>query len=346
MNQFYQLLMVHIREFFREPAVLFWAFLFPAALAFTLGFAFRSTGAERAAIAIVPVSDSPVALRHGEALAARLEKAFSPRIMSASEADRALRRGEVRVIAMARTDQNVHFRFDLRSDDAVRQQARAVNVLHESAKSALTVTEEALSVPGSRYIDYLVPGLLAMGVMNAALWGIGWGLIGLRMKKLLRRMAASPMNHQLFFLSFAVARTILVTVEAGFLMVFAWLAFDLKPAGSPVAFVVLMLSGVFGFAGLAVAIGSRTANTQVGNGLINAATMPMMLLSGVFFSYHGFPEIAQMFIRWLPLTVLSDGLRAVYLEGAGLSESLVSAGVLVGFGAVSFTVGQRLFRWS
>lgn len=346
MNQFYQLLMVHLREFYREPAVLFWAFLFPAALAFTLGFAFRSSGAERAELAIVPASESATSMKYATRLAAQLEQAFIPKIMSAAEADRALRRGETRVIAIADGELSVRFRYDPRSDDAVRQEARAANVLHMNASSALDVAEEPLNVPGSRYIDYLVPGLLAMGVMNAALWGIGWGLIGLRMKKLLRRMAASPMNQSLFFLSFAIARMLLVTVEAGFLMVFAWLAFDLLPAGSPLAFVMLMLSGVFGFGGLAIAIGSRTANTQIGNGLINAATMPMMLLSGVFFSNHGFPEIARIFIRWLPLTVLSDALRAVYLEGAGLQESLMPSAILLGFGGVSFVIGRRIFRWS
>ena len=202
-----------------------------------------------------------------------------------------------------------------------------------------------IDVPGSRYIDFLIPGLLALSVMNSCLWGVSWSLIELRMKKLLRSMIASSMNRALFLVSFFFTRLIIMTVEAAILAAFAYFYFGLKMQGSLPGFVTVVISGLFAFWGIAVLLAARAANSQVGNGLINAVTMPMMILSGVFFSYHNFPDIIVPVVQMLPLTLLADAIRSVYIEGAGFFDVLRPSGILVGIGGVCALLGARFFRW-
>lgn len=366
MKQFGQLLLIHLREFYREPAVLFWALVFPAALAVVLGFAFRSPAEQIVDVGLIAESaSSETGIRSEQAdlVKRRIDGlgGFRVHVYNEETAGHALKRGRVRLVVVVQRS-GLIFRYDPASDTAVKEAALLKAALLTEAlinqgrgeapgeaaaddSSGTGIREEKLSIPGTRYIDYLIPGLLAFGVMNSCLWGVGWSLISLRMKKLLRRMAAAPMDQNLFFLSFATARILLVTVEAAFLMLIAYLFFDLVPSGSLLSLFLMLVSGIFCFAGLAVLLACRTGNTQVGNGLINAAVMPMMLVSGVFFSYHGFPEFLQPVIRALPLTVLADSVRAVYLEGQGIADLGKPVLILVASGAAMFTVGRRFFHW-
>ncbi|MBW7856734.1 MAG: ABC transporter permease [Leptonema sp. (in: Bacteria)] len=346
-HQFTQLLLIHIREFYREPAVLFWSLAFPAALAIGLGIAFQNPTESTVKVGVVAEGLSIEV----DSFKAQFDKPdlqnFKVELLDKKSADRALKRGELRLIVLLNGPKMI-FQYDPSSPDAMREQALVRSVLLRSALGSkiLPIQDEKLQLPGTRYIDYLVPGLLALGVLNACVWGIGWSLMSMRMKMLLRRMAASPMNQTLFFASFGVARIVLVFVEAGFLILVANLFFDLKPVGSYFSIAIMILSGVICFGGLAVFIASRTANTQVGNGLINAAVFPMMLFSGIFFSYHGFPQWLHPLIKILPLTILADSIRVIYLEGEGILSSLFSMILLVTSGALLFYFGRRLFRWS
>jgi ABC-type multidrug transport system permease subunit len=90
---------------------------------------------------------------------------------------------------------------------------------------------------------------------------------------------------------------------------------------------------------------SHTAKTEVGNGLINAVSMPMMVLSGIFFSYHNFPEWTLPVIQKFPLTMLADGIRGIMIEGAGFAEVMMPVTVLSAIGLIFFITGMKFFRW-
>jgi ABC-2 type transport system permease protein len=184
-----------------------------------------------------------------------------------------------------------------------------------------------------------------MGIMGSAMWGIGWSLIEMRMKKLLRRMAATPMRKSIFLGSFFVTRLIINAIEFAAIFLFAFFYFGVRVEGSVPALVMVLISGNLAFAGLAVFTASRTANSRVGNGLINSVTFPMTLLSGVFFSYHNFPDWAVPIVRKLPLTLLADSIRSIFTEGAGFAVTLLPTLTLVLIGLVFFAVGIRIFRW-
>ena len=198
---------------------------------------------------------------------------------------------------------------------------------------------------GSRYIDFLIPGLMAMSIMNACLWGIGWSLIDLRIKKLLRRMVATPLRKSIFLLSHGLNRMILSAAELFLLYGFAYYYFGIIIQGSLWALLLVFLSGYSAFAGIAVLISCRAQNTHSGNGLINFVSLPMFVLSGIFFSYHNFPDWLTPYVEVLPLTMLANSLRGIITEGIGLYDVILPSIGLVGIGCVCFALGLRFFYW-
>ena len=205
---------------------------------------------------------------------------------------------------------------------------------------------QPLTVKGTRYIDFLVPGLMAMGIMSSCLWGISYSLIEKRSKKLLRRMVATPMKKSYFLASQFISRLALTFTETAVLILFAYFYFGMRVQGSIPALVAVLVSGNLVFIGIAILISSRTSKTEVGNGLINAITMPMMVLSGIFFSYYNFPEWTIPIIRLMPLTMFADSIRSIFTEGAGFYETGPAIAMMTGIGLVSFFVGERIYKWS
>jgi ABC-type multidrug transport system permease subunit len=181
--------------------------------------------------------------------------------------------------------------------------------------------------------------------MTSCLWGLGYGVIDKRAKKLMRRMVATPMKKSHFLFSLITVRFMMNLVESGLLFLFAWLVFDVVIQGNIPAIMTVFLAGNLAFSGLAVFIASRTANTEIGNGLINAIVFPMMVLSGIFFSYHNFPDWSIPYIQKLPLTLLTDGIRSIFIEGVGMNAVLIPSLLLVLTGFIFFTAGLKIFKW-
>ncbi|MGD2035241.1 MAG: ABC transporter permease, partial [Bacteroidales bacterium] len=190
-----------------------------------------------------------------------------------------------------------------------------------------------------------IPGLLAMGIMMSTMWGLSYGMIEKRSKKLLRRMVATPMKKSYFLISIMTVRMTMNFIEAVLLILFAWLAFDITIQGSIPALLAIFIAGNIGFAGLAFFISCRTAKTEVGNGLINVVVMPMMILSGIFFSYHNFPDVIIPYLQKLPLTMVADGMRSIFIEGAGIEQVAAPVGILLVGGTAFFSLGLKFFRW-
>jgi ABC-2 type transport system permease protein len=184
-----------------------------------------------------------------------------------------------------------------------------------------------------------------MGIMMSSVWGLGYGIIETRSKKLLRRMIATPMRKSYFLISLIGVRAIMNFLEATLLFTFSYLVFGTTIQGNIVALILIFIAGNIGFAGISIVTASRTANPEVGNGLINAILTPMIVLSGIFFSYHNFPEWAIGFIKILPLTLLADGIRSIFIEGAGLTEIILPFFALLITGIVSFFIGLKFFKW-
>jgi ABC-type multidrug transport system permease subunit len=177
------------------------------------------------------------------------------------------------------------------------------------------------------------------------MWGISYSIVERRSQKLLRRMVATPMRKSNFLIAFMFVRILMNIAEALFVICFAWLLFGIHIQGNIGALVILFFAGNIAFTGIAALVSTRTSKTEVGTGWINAVQMPMMILSGIFFSYHHFPEWSIKVIKVLPLTALTDGIRSIFNEGAGWVEIITPSIALSVFGIICFIIGMRLFKW-
>ena len=365
-HQLYRLIIAHFSEIIREPAVIFWGVVFPILMAWGLGIAFTQKGEIHTRLAIVKsvtINEATHASKLSGFLTANGVKKDSSWTISLkneklgdvsltffetswSNAFTMLKKGKVSVIAEDRlTGTKYHF-------DPANAEAKAayqlVSNLSEQGPAFYASNQsniEPLTMKGTRYVDFLIPGLLPMGIMMACSWGISYTIIDRRSKKLLRRMVATPMKKSNFLLALITARFTMNVVEAILLFAFAWLYFGTTIQGSLPALIVIFLAGNISFSGISVLISSHTANPEVGNGIINALVTPMMVVSGVFFSYHNFPDWTIPFIKYLPLTMIADSFRSIFNEGAGFMDVWREALVLISVGTISFMLGLKIFKW-
>ena len=328
----WELTLARLRMFFREPGAVFWTFGFPLLLSIALGIAFRNRPPEPAVVAVVSGELERAVAADPQIRARRLDEA---------PAREALRTGKVDLVVLAGPPISYLF-------DPVRPESRLARALADAAlhpKGPPATVDKPITEPGSRYIDFLIPGLLGMNLMSAGMWGIGYVMVDMRTKKLLKRLVATPMSRAQFLWSFVVMRALFLLLELPVLLGFAWLVFGVGIAGSSLLVLGISLLGALAFAGIGLLVASRARNTQTVSGLINLVMLPMFVASGVFFSTARFPEGVQPFLRVLPLTALNDALRAVMIDGAGLRAVAPQTLILAVTAALTFAVALRLFRW-
>jgi len=335
-----ELVLSRWRMFYREPSALFWTYGFPILLALALGVAFRNRPPEPVD-AVVQAGPGAEALR--EVLAR--SPAVNVRILDAQAAALALRSGQFAVVVVPGTPRT--YRYDPTRPES--RMARAIvddRLQRAEGRSDPTAVQDTLvTEPGSRYIDFLIPGLLGFGLMSSGLWGVGFVIVEMRTRKLLKRLLATPMRKSDFLFSFVLMRGLFLLGELPVLLVFAYAVFDVPVRGSWALLAGLATLGSLTFAALGLLVASRAQNQQTVGGLINLVTMPMAIGSGVFFSAHRFPEAVQPVLALLPLTALNDSMRAVMLQGAGLGQVLRPTLILLAWGVLSVLLALRLFRW-
>jgi ABC-type multidrug transport system permease subunit len=333
-----QLTLVRFREFWREPEAIFWVFVFPILLAAGLGLAFRNRPPDAIGIAAV----TPELAR-----SLRQEKLLDVEQLSAPAAEEALRTGKVALFAAPSPGGAVVYRYDNTNPEGRTARMLADRAIQRAAGRVDPVpsSDRLMREPGSRYIDFLIPGLLGMNLMGSAMWGLGFAIVDARRKKLMKRLIATPMPRHDYLLSFVLARLLLLVVEVGVLLGFGAWAFQVPVRGSMLELAALCVLGSLAFSALGLLVASRAQTIEAVSGLMNTVMMPMWIVSGVFFSAQRFPGALQPAIRALPLTAVIDALRANMLQGAGLAQVAPQLGVLGVWLVVCFTLALKLFRW-
>ena len=343
LDAFLALCLTRFREFYRESEVVFWSFAFPIMLSVGLGIAFRNRPAETLPVAVVA---GPRAAHLSEVLGRA--PLLTAKVMDADMAARALALGRVALVVTPRPDQGVEYRLDPSRSESAIARARADDALQRAAGRHDPVPSAVVEVrePGGRYIDFLIPGIVGMNIMSGGMWGVGFNLVDMRIKRLLKRLVAAPMRRPDFLAANLAMRLVFMVIEVSFVLGFGHLAFGVPLRGSlPAVFAVGAL-GALCFGGLGLLVGSRARRMETVTGIMNVVMMPMFVLSGIFFSADRFPQVLQPLIRILPLTALNDAMRAVVLEGLHLSALSAPMAVLVLWTVLSFGIGLRLFRWA
>lgn len=360
----WQLTLMRWRIFAREPAAIFWTYGFPVVLALALGIAFRNRPPDPIEVAVEATREC-----EGWRDALVTNSQMHVRWLNPREAHEALRVGKVSVVVGRSSNgegraetralpqekeegEQVSVPPRIYQFDPTRPESRIARAIVDDAlqraegrADPTAVRDQLVTEPGSRYIDFLIPGLLGFTLMSGGLWGVGFVIVDMRVRKLIRRMMATPMSRSHFLLSFVLVRAAFLLGELPVLLCFAHWVFDVPIRGSLVLLAGLSILGSLMFAGIGLLIGSRAQNTHTVAGLVNLTSLPMLVTSGVFFSATRFPEAVQPIIRLLPLTALIESVRTVMLNGVGLAGVAGQIFIMVAWGLISFMLALRMFRW-
>jgi ABC-2 type transport system permease protein len=338
------LLMARMLELKREPEVVFWVFIFPLLLALGLGIAFRNKPEGAVSVAIVQGAEPAQTLLKKSPQANQ----FKTQVLAAEAAHQGFRLGKFDVVIEPDSNGSFTYRYDAGRPESVLARGEVNDALQTAAgrKDPVPTKPVSSSEPGSRYIDFLIPGLLGMNLMNSGMWGIGFALVDMRQRKLLKRFVGTPMRRGDFLLALASSRLILMIIEVGLLLAFGALFFHMRVMGSIAGIALIAGIGSLTFGGVGLLTASRAQKIESVSGLINLVMMPMWIFSGVFFSYERFPAVIHPLIKALPLTALNDALRASILEGTPILHQWPRLLVMALWGGISFLLALKWFRWT
>lgn len=340
----FELTSTKTKQFIREPEAIFWVFAFPLLLAIALGLAFRAKGPDQIPVGVVIATPAdPAATRAADALAhdpGLLVRRYPPR-----EGREALRTGKISLLIEAGPPAVFH--FDETRPDSRIARLEADDALQRAAgrRDPLPMKSVKMTEKGSRYIDFLIPGLLGLNLMGTGIWSIAFSVTTARSRQILKRLVATPMHRSDYLLSQILGRLVFLVPEIVVLVGIGWLLFDVGVRGSLLLLLVTCLLGATAFCGMGLLIAARVKTVEGASGLANLVLMPMWLLSGVFFSSERFPDAVQPIIKALPLTALNQALRGIMIEGQGLTALLPQFAIIAAWGLVCFAVALKIFRW-
>ena len=337
LSSLYQLTMARFRLLSREPEAIFWIFIFPILLAAGLGIAFRNRPPD-----VLPVAATTQQLTQ----ALSVDKGLNATEMDETAGRHALATGAILLLAVQQPG-GVAYQYDDTNPDARTARLLADRAVQVAAgqHDAVRAENQLIHETGSRYIDFVVPGLLGMNLMGSAIWGLGFAIVEARQKKLLKRMVASPMPRWQYLASFLLSRLVMLVIEVIAFLGFAGLVFGVPFRGSLWQLGFLCVLTSLAFSALGLLISSRAKTMEAASGLMNLVMLPMWILSGVFFSASRFPAVIQPFVRALPLTAANEALRANMLQGTSLNHLVVPVAILLAWLVVPFAVALRIFRW-
>jgi ABC-2 type transport system permease protein len=336
----WRLSMARLYEFLREPEAVFWTYCFPMIMVVILGLSFRNKPIEKIDLDVVEGSTLEI-----KALEATGK--FKITVLPESESLNRLRTAKTPLVVKG-DGVRVVYTYDPDVTDARAARAAVDEAIQRAAgrTDPVPTSEHKYQEPGGRYVDFLVPGLIGMGVMGGGLWGLGFVIVDMRIRKLLKRFLATPMRKSDFLMSLMISRFAFLIPEVTILLLFAYLAFDVPIVGSLWEVILVILIGAMAFSGLGLLIASRAKTIEAVSGLMNLVMVPMWTMSGIFFSSERLPEVMQPFVKILPMTLMLDALRPIMLEGASIMQHMFEIGMLVVWTVVTFVVALRIFRWT
>jgi ABC-2 type transport system permease protein len=336
-----ELLKARLREFIREPETIFWVYVFPVLLAIGLGIAFRDRGTERTFVDVEMNAQAQDVARRLSAANTLVVAIHTPK-----ECRDRLRFGKTAIVVVP-GDPHTYLYDPTQPESALARQ-RVNDVLQQSAgrHDPLPVSDRPITEPGARYIDFLIPGLLGMNLLAGGMWGVGYVIVDMRVRKLLKRFVATPMKRSDFLWAAIGSRIVFLVPELVIILGAGVVLFHVPIRGSLFSILFLSILGAISFAGLGLLTACRAKKVETVSGLMNVVMLPMYLLSGVFFSPERFPAVFQPFIQALPLTQFNYALREIMLQGTPLVAQAWRLSILAAWGGISFLVTLRWFRWS
>lgn len=334
-----------LREFIRRPEAIFWVYFFPVLMVVVLGIAFRNKPVESFDVDVIkgPMADSIIEYLNSDTR-------IKPKIVSEEESFDRLRTSKTTLMIAARNSSldEVEYQYDPVRPGSLAARNLVDRRLQEAMgrQDVITSNDVEFNEPGNSYVDFLVPGLLAMGLMGGGLWGVGFAIVDMRIRKLLKRFMATPMRRSHFLLAMMTSRLVFMIPQIVILLLFSYILFGVEIHGNWLSILLVVILGAIEFAAIGLLVASRAKTLETASGLMNLVMLPMWTLSGIFFSYERFPEIVQPMIKLLPLTPVIDALRALMMDGKSILTLGPEIVVISIWCVVPFVVALAIFRWT
>jgi len=337
-KQFGAIFKARTMEYVRDRGTFYWSLLFPVFLVLGLAFAFSGGDEKLFKVGVVGAPDPSVGLLGMEQV----------QVVPYPDAAAALER-----LARHQIDFMIDFNsasFAINSESSKGRLVRDLFVAQQaaaesSAPGGRAFSEAVVTGKATRYVDWLVPGVIGMNMMFSSLFGVGFVIVRYRKNGVLKRFKATPVSALNFVSAQAASR--LVIVLAMSIIVYAGtnalLGFMMR--GSYLNLLLLTVLGILCMISLGLVFASRMRSEEMANGVLNLVTFPMLALSGVFFSLEGSPAILRTVSRAFPLTHFIEAARKIMLDGAGLAEIAPNLAVLGALTIVFLAAGSALFKW-
>ncbi|MCW8907715.1 MAG: ABC transporter permease [Sedimenticola sp.] len=320
-------------EFWRDRSALSWNIAFPVLIVFGFAFAFSTGGPDLFKVGVLEHSPATPAM-------ARFTALEHIQFIPVEQVETAVTKVERHQLDMLVDGASGRYWINDRSANGYVLEKLLRGAAVEGGLSKQTVTGEAL-----RYVDWLIPGVLGMNVMFSSLFGVGYTIVRYRKNGVLKRLKATPLTALEFLSAQVASRLWLIVSVTSLVYAGTNLLVNFRMYGSYLTLFLVLLVGTFSLICLSLIIAARLASEETANGLLNMISWPMMMLSGVWFSLEGSPQIIQQAALLFPLTHMINAARAVMIDGAGLLDITPELLIMLVMSALFMTIGARCFRW-
>lgn len=348
MRSFLAMVVANVKMTMRNRAALFWNLAFPAIFIVIFGAVFGNDAIEQFSVGIAG-ADTPT--RAAVTGAMQSSDAFDVHAGTTDDELDALRDDDRTLVLVFPEEGNGEaIRLVTSNAGGPSQQiavgaTRSVVMEVAGASSGIAIAQESISTQNASYIDWFVPGILGISLMNTGIIGISTSFVSFREKGILRRIKVTPFALWKFLLARIVAALVMSLVTSGILIGLGWVLFGLTVRGNWGVILLALLVSAAAMLAIGYAIAAIARNTEAAASYANMLTFPMMFLSGVFFPLGAMPGWLQPLINLMPLKYAVEALRGPMLDGAGMAETWPQLAVLLAIFAVFLAFAVRFFRW-
>jgi ABC-2 type transport system permease protein len=357
----WKLYVASTKEFVRDRSALFWTLAFPVFFIVLFGLIFGGGGSVSYTLGLVNQDTGTV----GDALTQGFH-AFKPFVIKTGSFDTelsALKKGQLDLVVVIpdgvsqqvanKQTAQVAMYYDPSVNQAnaqielnlVQQVLQGFNRQNAEAAPALALAAQPVTSKQLRAVDYLMPGILAMSLMQLGLFGTATPLVALRQEQVLRRLGATPLPRWQLLSSQILLRLSIGFAQAGIIIGLSVEAFKVPILGNVPMLIGLIFLGALTFVGMGYLIAAFSKTVETAGGVSSAVNFPMMFLSGIFFPLALLPAFLTPIVRAMPLTYLADAFRQVTIGSVPEFPMLVDVGVLLAWAVGCGLVSARFFRW-
>jgi len=362
MMTFWQLVLANARDIGRDRMSLFWFLLFPVIFILLFGIIFSNEGTSTYDVGIVYDAGNP--LGEGLAEGARAVPVFRTHVGGDRESEiQALRKGERSLVvevptpsfaARARSSGGslkVQVYYSETEPTARQVLVPVVEQILNEAERRMTgrprifeVTAQPVKSADLRMIDFLLPGILAMALMQLGLFG-AMRAVSLREQKVLKSLGATPLKRELLLVSEVVVRMTMALIQTVLIVAIGYAVFHVRILGSWLALLGVVLLGALTFVSMGYMIAAFPKTEEAGVGLVQVVQFPMMFLSGIFFPVEIMPAFMRPVVNAMPLSYLGDLLRQIMVAAPPQYSAVTDVGVLAAWAVACLIVAAKFWRW-